>query len=191
MSIWEVFTLAIALGTDAFSVAIVCGIQQFANKSILKISIVIAIFHIIMPLIGIYGGKYIGELLSYLFKIDGDLDSVFSLIGSGLLILIGFYMIVERWLETEEELCNFNIQGWGLMVLAFSVSIDSLSVGISLGMLGNINFIITILIGIVAGFMMGSGLYFGSRFGCFLGEKAQFIGGFALVVLGVHFAGWL
>ncbi|MFP4017124.1 MAG: manganese efflux pump MntP family protein [Halanaerobiales bacterium] len=191
MSILETFALAIALGTDAFSVAVVCGIQQFANRSILKISTVIAIFHVIMPLIGIYGGRFIQDILLYFFKIEGNLDNILNLVGSGLLIIIGFYMIIERWIETEEELCNFNIRGWGLIVLALSVSIDSLSVGISLGMLGNINFIITIVIGIVAGLMMGSGLYFGSKLGHFLGEKAQFIGGMALIFLGVHFAGWI
>lgn len=191
MSIWEVLALAIALGTDAFSVAIVCGIQQFANKSILRISFVIAIFHIIMPLIGIYGGRFIENILLYLFKIDGNLDGILSLVGSGLLILIGFYMIIEKYIETEEELCNFNVEGWGLMILAFSVSVDSLSVGVSLGMLGNINFIITVVIGIVSGIMMASGLYFGSKVGHFLGEKAQLIGGLGLIVLGCRFAGWL
>ncbi|MFP4661387.1 MAG: manganese efflux pump MntP family protein [Halanaerobiales bacterium] len=191
MSIWETCALAIALGTDAFSVAVVCGIQQFAHKSILRISAVIAIFHIAMPLIGIYGGKFIQNMILYFFKIEGGLDNILSLIGAGLLILIGFYMIIERWIETEEELCNFNVKGWGLMILAFSVSVDSLSVGISLGMLGNVNVIITIVIGIVAGLMMGSGLYFGSKVGYFLGEKAQFIGGIALIFLGVHFAGWI
>lgn len=189
MSILETIALAIALGTDAFSVAIVCGIRQFSNKDVIRISSVIALFHIFMPLLGIYGGNIIENILLHLFNIQGNLDTILSLIGSGLLMLIGFYMIVERWLETKEELCNFNIEGWGLLVLACSVSIDSLSVGISLGMLGNINFMITLIIGVIAGIMMAVGLYFGSKIGCFLGEKAQFLGGFALVLLGLHFAG--
>lgn len=189
MSAWETFALAVALGTDAFSVAIICGVQQFKNKSILKISGVIALFHIFMPLIGIYGGRLIEDVLLFLFNIQGNLDAILNLIGSGLLVLIGAYMIIERWLETEEELCNFNVRGWGLIVLALSVSIDSLSVGISLGMLGNINFMITLVIGIVAGLMMGSGLVFGSKIGYFMGEKAQMIGGIALIFLGIHFSG--
>ncbi|MFW6022021.1 MAG: manganese efflux pump MntP family protein [Halanaerobiaceae bacterium] len=189
MSLLEVLALSIALGTDAFSVAVVCGVQQFANKSIIQISAVIAIFHIIMPLVGIYGGRFFQDLLLYFFNIEGRIDHVLSLVGSGLLMLVGFYMIIERWLDTEEELCNFNVQGWGLMVLAFSVSIDSLSVGISLGMLGNINVIITFIIGAIAGIMMGSGLYFGSKLGHFLGEKAQMFGGIALILLGIHYSG--
>lgn len=189
MSIFETLALAIALGTDAFSVAIVCGVQQFSNRNIFKISAVTALFHVLMPLIGIYGGNFIEGILLYLFNIQGNLDHILALIGSGLLMLIGFYMIIERWLETEEDLCNFNLQGWGLIVLAFSVSIDSLSVGISLGMLGNINFIIALVIGVVAGIMMVLGLYFGSRISCFLGKKAQFLGGVALILLGLHFSG--
>lgn len=188
MSIWETLALAIALGTDAFSVAIVCGVQQFTKRCILKISIVIALFHIFMPLLGIYGGKYIECALVNIFKIQRNLDDILSLVGSGLLILLGVYMVIERWLETKEELCNFNLAGWGLVVLAFSVSIDSLSAGISLGFLGNINLVITLIIGFIAGVMMALGLYFGSKIGCLLGKKAQFVGGVALVLLGFHFS---
>ncbi|MEJ6951145.1 manganese efflux pump MntP [Natronospora cellulosivora (SeqCode)] len=189
MTSWETLALAIALGTDAFSVAIICGIQQFENKSIIRISGVIALFHIVMPLLGIYGGKIIQDILRVLFNIEGNLEGALNVVGSGLLMLIGAYMIVERWLETEEELCNFNVKGWGLIVLAFSVSIDSLSVGISLGMLGNITFIVTLVIGFVAGIMMALGLVFGSKLGHFMGEKAQILGGFALIFLGLHFSG--
>ncbi len=189
MSLLETLAIAIALGTDAFSVAIVCGIQQFNHKSIVRISLVTAFFHIFMPLIGLYGGHFVQDILEYFFKYNGKVEALLNIIGSGLLMLIGFYMIIEQFINKEEELCNFNLAGWGLAVLAFSVSIDSLSVGISLGMLGHINFIVVAMIGATAGLMMASGLIFGSRVGHFLGEKAQIIGGTALVLLGIHFSG--
>ncbi|MFI5358639.1 MAG: manganese efflux pump MntP family protein [Halanaerobiales bacterium] len=191
MSIFETMTLSIALGTDAFSVAIACGCgaRELSRKKVIKVSSVIALFHIFMPLIGLYGAGFLEKLLLNLFNIQGELDNVFSLIGSGLLILLGFYMIVERWLEKEEEPCNFHLAGWGLLLLATSVSIDSLSVGIGLGMLGNINPMITLIIGPVAGLMMSAGLRCGSRIGCFIGDKAQLLGGFVLILLGLHFTG--
>lgn len=189
MSFWETIMLAIALGTDAFSVAIVCGIQQFSHKNILKISVIIAVFHIIMPVLGAYGGHIIQDLLIYFFGLNRSIDHILSLVGSGLLMIIGFYMVIEKWLNREEELCNFNIKGWGMFVLAFSVSIDSLSVGISLGMLGHISTIITLIIGLTAGIMMASGLYFGSKLGHFIGEEAQVFGGLGLIALGLHFVG--
>ncbi|MFW5986023.1 MAG: manganese efflux pump, partial [Halanaerobiales bacterium] len=118
-----------------------------------------------------------------------SIDKVLTYVGSGLLMLIGFYMVIEKWLNREEELCNFNLAGWGMLVLGFSVSIDSLSVGVSLGMLGHINSFITLTIGGTAAIMMASGLYFGSRIGHFIGEESQVFGGLGLITLGLHFAG--
>ena len=110
MSLWETLVLAVALGTDAFSVAIVCGVQQFTKKCIIKISIVIALFHITMPLLGIYGGKYIVYTLVNVFKFQGNLNGILNLAGAGLLMFLGAYMVIERWLETD-EVCNFNFAG--------------------------------------------------------------------------------
>ncbi|NLJ84081.1 MAG: manganese efflux pump [Halanaerobiaceae bacterium] len=191
MSIFETMTLSIALGTDAFSVAVACGCgaQELNRKNVIRASSVIALFHIFMPLIGFYGAGFLEKLLLNLFNLQGKVDNILALIGSGLLMLLGFYMIIERWLEKEEDPCNFHLEGWGLLLLAVSVSIDSLSVGIGLGMLGNINPMITLIIGPVAGLMMAAGLRCGSRIGCYVGDKAQFLGGFVLILLGLHFSG--
>ncbi|QTL96862.1 manganese efflux pump [Iocasia frigidifontis] len=191
LSLLETLTLAIALGTDAFSVAIVCGVQQFKTKSIIQISLIIAAFHIIMPLTGFYGGRFIQDLLISIFNLKGSIDRVFNIIGAGLLLLIGIYMVLEKWLDTRDDICNFKLSGWGMIVLAFSVSIDSLSIGISLGMLGDITLLVVLVIGSTAGLMMGTGLYFGSKLGHFLGEEAQFLGGIVLIFLGLHFAGFI
>lgn len=191
MSILETMTLSVALGTDAFSVAVACGCgaREISRKNVIKASSVIALFHIIMPLIGFYGVDFLEKLLLKIFNTQGDLNNTLSLVGAGLLMLLGFYMIVERWLEKEDEPCNFHLEGLGLLVLAISVSIDSLSVGLGLGMLGNINPMITLIIGPMAGLMMAAGLRCGSRIGCFIGDKAQSLGGVALILLGLHFAG--
>ena len=191
MSLWETLTIAVALGTDAFSVAVVCGVQQYSRKDIIKISLVIAVFHIIMPLTGLYGAQFIQDLIYHFFKFNGKIEVILNYVGSGLLMIIGFYMLIEKHLNKEEELCNFKITGWGLFILAFSVSIDSLSVGISLGMLGYINSLLVIVIGITAGLMMAIGLVSGSWLGDYFGDKAQMLGGIALIFLGIHFSGLL
>ncbi|MDI3547310.1 MAG: hypothetical protein PWR10_962 [Halanaerobiales bacterium] len=189
MSLLEMITVAIALGTDAFSVAIVIGIQKYSLRDIIKISSLIAVFHIFMPLSGLYGGHFIEDILRILLGLNGRIDRVLNLVGSGLLLLIGFYMVIEKWLDREEELSDLSLRGWGVVALAFSVSIDSLSVGISLGMLGNIYPAIALITGPVAGLMMAAGLYFGSKIGHWLGDEAQIVGGLALIYLGLHFAG--
>ena len=191
MGLLEAITLAVALGTDAFSIAIVCGVQQFNSKKIFQISTVIACFHTLMTLLGIYGGHSFEYFLVESVGLNSNIDGVLRLVGAGLLALIGFYMIIERWFDRASEFCIFNFTGWGTLTLAFSVSIDSLSAGVSLGILGDITLPIVLLIGSTAGVMMAAGLFFGYKVGSFLGEGAQQLGGIALIFLAVHFAGYL
>lgn len=181
--------MAIALGTDAFSVAMVVGMRQFSAIQIIQISNIIGVFHIFMPLLGFYGGNFLKSLIVKYFALNTGLNNVFNLIGAGLLMLIGFYMIMENNVQDEgEEKRNFELKGWGLIVLAISVSIDSLSTGVSLGMLG-FNVSVVLIFGLVAGTMMALGLYLGSKIGHWFGDNAQIIGGLALIYMGLHFSG--
>ena len=141
-----------------------------------------------MPLFGLYGGNFVKNIIEQYILTNTNLDYIFDLIGAGILMLIGMYMIVENYLESEEEICKFNLEGWGLLVLAVSVSIDAFSVGISLGMM-EFTLSLILIFGIVAGIMMSSGLFLGSKIGHWLGEDAQIWGGLALIYLGVHFSG--
>lgn len=179
--------MALALGTDAFSVAVVLGIHQYSIMQIFNISFVIGLFHIFMPLIGVYGGNFVKKILENNFTIFHG-TGVFDYIGAGMLILLGGYMVVESRLHDVDDQFNFVLKGAGLLFLGLSVSFDSLSVGISLGIL-NFSIIIVLIFGIVAAFMMGSGLYIGSKLGPWCGKRAQLIGGFALIVLGFRFSG--
>jgi manganese efflux pump family protein len=190
MSIIESFTLALALGTDAFSVAMVIGVKKFKMLSIIKISIIIGVFHIIMPLIGLYGGFFIEKIFSYYFKYNGELDLIFNNIGAGILILIGIYMLLERWFGSKDETNDFKLKGFGIYLLALSVSIDALSVGIGVGMM-DFNKSLVLLFGVIAGIMMATGLYLGSKVGFWLGDNAQSWGGIALIFLGIHFASFI
>ena len=187
MSIIEILTMAVALGTDAFSVAVVIGVKQYNFLSILRISGIIGLFHIIMPVVGLYGGSFIKYLIHHFSLYNGNVERLFDLIGAGLLLLIGLYMIIENWLD-DQEICNFKAEGWGLFLLASSVSIDALSVGVSLGMLDFQVFNIFVF-GIVAALMMSAGLLIGSRIGNWLGDGAQIWGGLTLIYLGFHFMG--
>ena len=63
LSFWEIMIMAVALGTDAFSVAVIIGVQQFTQRIILKTSITTGIFHIFMPLLGLYGGNFVKHII--------------------------------------------------------------------------------------------------------------------------------
>lgn len=56
-----ILIMAVALGLDAFSLGIGIGMKGIRLRDVLRISIVTALFHIIMPLIGMYMGKYVSS----------------------------------------------------------------------------------------------------------------------------------
>ncbi|MFV9510394.1 manganese efflux pump MntP family protein [Tepidibacillus sp. LV47] len=168
--------IAVALGMDAFSLGIGIGIQGLTIMQIMKVSTTIGIFHIIMPLIGIGVGHYLSTMI-------GD---VATLLGGSLLVLLGLNMIWSSFSEKEAYSLS-QIDGIGLLLLAFSVSIDALSIGFSLGLFSaNIWFAI-LLFGLVGGVMTAIGLSIGTKIGHWLGEYGEIFGGIILLVFGIKF----
>src|SRR5690606_26490389 len=58
-----ILIMAAALGMDAFSLGIGLGMRGIRLLNIAFISAVIALFHVIMPLVGIFTGRYVSTLL--------------------------------------------------------------------------------------------------------------------------------
>ena len=185
-SLLEAITMAFALGTDAFSVSTIIGVKKFNLRTILRLSLVIGFFHIIMPLIGIYGGSFIRKFIVNFFNYSSEVDHLFTLIGAGMLALIGLYFIIETRFDRETEI-KLKLEGFGILAIALSVSLDAFSMGVSLGIL-NFHLWIILLFGFVAGIMTFSGLLLGSRVGHWLGDDVQIWGGLLLIYLGLHFA---
>src|SRR5690606_36022294 len=134
------------------------------------ISAVIALFHVIMPLVGIFTGRYVSTLL-------GD---VAVAAGGGLLVLLGCHMIYSA--VRQESGAAFNIGGfWGLILFALTVSIDSFSVGISLGLFASDIMLAVILFGLFGGGMSVMGLLVGRKFGLWIGDYGEAFGGAILL----------
>lgn len=190
MRIGWVITVAIALGADAFSLSLAIGLAGMRKSIMLRLSLVVAVFHVIMPLGGMMLGQALGSLL-------GRLAS-----GVGALVLIGlggrmlykvFRPTIEQFSfrEAREVLARKSLssplvlQGWGMYGLAASVSLDALSVGFSLGTV-EADILLTVMsIGLVAGMMTGIGLILGRIMGTWLGDKAELLGGLALLLIGL------
>ena len=176
MSLLTLGLLAIALGTDAFSMCIGIGIAGVRLRQIIIISLIVLIFHIIMPLIGWYIGGFLGNLLG----------RVASIAGAALLVYLGGRMIWAVWRKGADNSASSMIDNvWGIMLLAAGVSMDALSVGFTLGT-RNVNLIQAAgIIGLVAGLMTFVGLVLGRFIGNWVGSRAQMVGGVVLVGIGV------
>ena len=57
--------IAVVLGMDAFSLAFGLGLKGVSSRYELKFSSLVALFHVVMPLIGLYTGIVVGRFLGY------------------------------------------------------------------------------------------------------------------------------
>ena len=169
--------LAVALGTDAFSMCLGLGMVGVTLRQVLVISLTILVFHIVMPLLGWYVGELAGTLVG----------RAAAIVGALLLVYLGTKMIFSELrggdaLNPKVMLVN----NWGLFLLAASVSMDALSVGFSLGT-RQVNLPLTVgVIGAVAGIMTAAGLVLGRFVGDRVGKPAVLIGGILLIVIGIY-----
>ncbi|RKN78822.1 manganese efflux pump MntP family protein [Paenibacillus ginsengarvi] len=171
-----IIVMAIALGMDAFSLGIGIGLRGIRLLDILKISFVIGLFHVIMPLAGMFMGHYVGSLL-------GD---VATITGGALLILLGAHMIFSSFKGPEVRAFDHRTF-LGLIVFALTVSIDSMSVGVSLGIFATDIAFTVLMFGGFGGVMSVCGLLLGRHAGSWIGDYGEAVGGVILLAFGIRF----
>ncbi|MBB5174087.1 manganese efflux pump MntP family protein [Texcoconibacillus texcoconensis] len=172
----EWFTLIImglALGLDAFSLSVGLGMMRIDYRQVFNVGVAVGLFHVIMPLIGLVLGQVLSQYIG-----------VFAYIISGLvLLLIGIQMIASSFSNSDVQVLK--PFGWGLMLFAFSVSIDSFSVGLSLGMLGAETVVTVASFGLISMFLTWFGLGFGRYVGHWFGSHSEMLGGGVLIAFGL------
>lgn len=179
--IGELFTLllmAFALGMDAFSVGLGMGMFRIRLRQILKIGFMIGAFHVVMPLLGMIAGRYLSEQF-------GDLAGY---IGGGLLMLLGLQMIWASFKEENNSLIT--PVGLGLIVFALSVSLDSFSVGLTLGIYGAKTILVLTCFGVGATILTWLGLLVGRKVQGWIGSYSEALGGAILLAFGLKLL-WL
>ncbi|HWQ42517.1 MAG TPA: manganese efflux pump MntP family protein [Desulfosporosinus sp.] len=190
MNLVWVVAVAIALGADAFSLSLAIGLAGIRKRMVLHLSLVVAVFHVLMPLGGMMLGQALGAVLGRFASLTGAL----VLIGLGGRMLYKVYRPTTEHFSFgkareamfhKELSTNASLSGFGIYVLALSVSLDALSVGFSLGTIKADIVITVMIIGLVAGLMTGMGLVLGRVMGTWLGDKAELLGGLALFLIGI------
>lgn len=114
-----IIMIAIALSMDAFSLSLLYGTIGINYRKKLELSTIVGIYHFIMPIIGYFFGK---QIISFIpIKTNVIVGIIFLILGLEMLNSI-------KKEEKIEELKNI----WTFIIFGFTVSIDSLSVGITL-----------------------------------------------------------
>ncbi|EWG12167.1 manganese efflux pump MntP family protein [Cytobacillus firmus] len=174
--IGEILTLALmafALGMDAFSVGLGMGMYKLRLRQIAKIGITIGLFHVWMPLLGMIAGRFLSNTFG----------AIAGYAGGGLLLLLGVQMIWSSFRDEEDSLIT--PVGIGLLIFALSVSLDSFSVGLSLGIYGAKTFLVLVFFGAGATILTWAGLLTGRKVQSWIGSYSEALGGAILLAFGV------
>ncbi|MBP3461696.1 MAG: manganese efflux pump [Bacilli bacterium] len=172
MQIITTIIIAISLSMDAFSLSIAYGTLNLNKKEISLLSIIVGIYHFIMPQIG----HQIGIKILQILPLEPEII-VFLV-----LFLIGLQMILET-IKEEKNIKKMNIKE--MLIFGFAVSIDSFSVGIGLETICN-NIILSSLLFSISSFLFTNiGLKLGTKINEYVGKISTLMGGIILMIIGL------
>ena len=167
-----IFTIAISLSMDAFSLSLAYGTLNLNKKNIYELSIIIGIYHFIMPLFGVICGS---KILHFVPIND---DFLVFLV----LIIIGIEMLIESF-KDRQQLKIMKITE--LLFFGLAVSIDSFSVGIGLKSISTNIWIASMIISLTSLIFTYVGLLIGKKINCLIGRFSTILGGIILMIIGL------
>ena len=181
MTLLEIFLVGIGLSMDAFAVSICKGLAMPAvnKKQALLIGAYFGVFQALMPLAGWLLGS---QFARHVTKLAPWIAFV-------LLAWIGGSMLRETLSkkEEDEEVEPVELRHKELFLLAVATSIDALAVGVSFSMVE-----LSVSIGAAAALIGGTtfaisvgGVFVGHIFGARYKNRAEFVGGAILILIGV------
>ena len=176
MNLYEIILISIGLAMDAFAVSICKGLsmKKINWKSTIIIAIYFGLFQAIMPVFGYLLGSSFSVIVQ---KLDHWIAFI-------LLAIIGGNMIKESK-DDETEKRNDKVDFKTMILLAIATSIDALAVGITFAFF-KVNIVVSItIIGIITFILSFIGVIIGNKFGYKFQNKAEFIGGMILIIIGL------
>lgn len=184
-----ILLVALVLGMDAFSLALVMGLKGTSRAYEYKFALAVAVFHVLMPIIGLTLGYTAGQILGLWA----------SWLGALVLAYVGVSFIREGYREVKKQSLAFkqarqllitdekknSSEPSNLLLLTASVSMDALAIGFSLGT-EQVPLLLSVsIMGLTAGAMTLLGFRSGKVLGSLVGRYAQMIGGIILVLLAI------
>jgi putative Mn2+ efflux pump MntP len=175
-AIGKVALLAVSLALDVFAVCVGVGVRGHTRAEKFRIGFAFASAEVVMNLAGMGLGSVVGALIG----------GAAAYLGFAALVGVGIYMIVESLREEAGELDLST--GWGLLLAAISISLDSLGVGFTLPYLG-----VSVVISLSAVFAVSilatsTGLTLGRVLGNRVGGATGLFAGVLLALTGLIFA---
>lgn len=172
MQLLIIFSIAVSLSMDAFSLSLSYGTLGITKTEIIKLSIIVGIYHFFMPLLGFYFGRI---LLSFI-PLNPDLI-VFIVLS-----FVGIEMIIES-LKKENLIKKTKIID--LLFFGLAVSMDSFSVGIGLNAISHKKIICSAIFSITSFLFTYFGLILGKKINQLVGKISTIVGSIVLLIIGI------
>lgn len=177
MTFPEIILIAVALGIDAFSVALATGAYlgtpSFRQK--FRLCFHFGFFQFFMPVLGWYVGENIARYI----------DAYDHWVVLIIMLFLGGKMIFDSRKDESEKINSDITRGLKLVVLSIATSIDALSIGFGFSLMRTEIWFPSLVIGVVAAAMTYFGMIISAKASRFLGGKAELIGGLVLIAIGV------
>jgi len=178
MDLSLIILIGISLAMDCFAVSLAAATSNPAKKFHLALVLGVAfgVFQAGMMLLGWKAGS---TLLGFISGIDHWIAFI-------ILALVGGKMIYEGlWGNEEKEKPDY-FSLTTILILATVTSIDSLGVGLSLGLVdGNILWV-ALIAGIISFIFAFAGALLGGVMSRWFGEKIEILGGVILIAIGIR-----
>ncbi len=176
MDVIEILMIAVGVSMDAFAVSICKGlsVQDLRPKHAGITALWFGGFQALMPLAGFFLGV----------SFAGFVESVDHWVAFVLLGIIGGNMLKESFQKEELDVDpDFSLRT--MLAMAVATSIDALAIGVSFAFLRVNIWAAVLMIGLTTGIFSAVGVYIGNMFGSRYKSKAEFVGGFILIFMGV------
>lgn len=172
--ILSLILIGFSLSLDAFSLALLYGTNNYQKSKGFLLSIIVGIFHFIMPILGVG----IGTIIFNAFNINPNI-----LIG---LILLFLAISMLKDINSINKV-KFSTSFISMFLFAFSVSFDSFSTGIGLYAITNNVILASIIFSIFSFSFTYMGLIIGKYAENHLGKIAQIIGIIILIIISITY----
>lgn len=167
------FFMAIALSMDAFSLAIAYGTTHIPIRKKIILSLMVGIFHFIMPQLGAYLGTEL--LLNYIAKANYLVGIIF--------LILGIEMVISKDEECQGTITNI----FSILLFSLTVSIDSFSVGIALSLTSKTIILACIIFAITSMSFTFIGINLGNKLAEKFEKKSKYLGIIILILLGIKY----
>lgn len=176
MGLAELLLLAIALSVDTLIASAMCGMlnPRLPLGPMLRIALVMSLFQGLTPALG--------WALALLLK--SNVSSFAPWLAAGLLALVGGKILIDSLKPGPPAQLNL-LNTKMLLTISLATSIDALSVGVGLGLVGANLPAAVFVIGGVTFVVAYVGLRFGGKLERYVGPKAGLLAGVVLIGIGL------